>query len=93
MNRANSWSLWAAGCVMLLSSVTTYGQPIEPLLEKALAGDHRSTANKARDKFRNPRETLLFFGLKPEMTVVEIWPAAGWYAEILAPVLRDKGRF
>lgn len=66
-------------------------QSMESLLDKAIAGDHRSKANQARDKFRNPRETLLFFGLKPEMTVVEIWPAAGWYAEILAPLLKDKG--
>lgn len=68
-------------------------QTTESLLDQALAGEHRSPANKARDKYRHPRETLLFFGLKPDMTVVEIWPAAGWYAEILAPVLRDKGKF
>jgi predicted methyltransferase len=62
-------------------------------IDAALAGAHRSDANKARDTYRNPRETLLFFGLRPNMTVVEISPGAGWYSEILAPVLKDKGRY
>lgn len=61
-------------------------------LEAAIAGAHRDPANRARDLHRHPRETLEFFGLKPEQSVVEIWPAAGWYTEILAPVLRDHGR-
>ena len=62
-------------------------------LDAALAGAHRSAANKARDRYRHPKETLEFFGIRPEMTVVEIWPGPGWYSEILAPLLRDRGRF
>lgn len=61
-------------------------------LDAALAGAHRSEANKARDKYRHPKETLMFFGLTPDMTVVEIAPGGGWYTEVLAPVLRDKGK-
>jgi predicted methyltransferase len=61
-------------------------------LDRAAAGDHRAEANRARDVYRHPKETLLFFGLKPDMTVVEIWPSAGWYTDILAPVLRDGGK-
>jgi predicted methyltransferase len=61
-------------------------------LDAALAGAHRSAANKARDRYRHPKETLEFFGLRPEMTVVEIWPGGGWYTEILAPVLRERGK-
>jgi predicted methyltransferase len=62
-------------------------------LEAALAGEHRSERNKARDQFRHPRETLEFFGLRSDMTVVEIWPGGGWYSEVLAPVLRENGKF
>lgn len=47
------------------------------LMDRALAGAHRADANRARDVFRHPRETLLFFGLRPDMTVVEIWPGGG----------------
>ena len=61
-------------------------------LDAAIAGSHRSAANKARDRYRHPKETLEFFGLRPEMTVVEIWPGGGWYTEILAPVLRERGK-
>ncbi len=58
-----------------------------------LAGEHRSDDNKVRDKYRNPAETLTFFSVTPDATVVEIWPGAGWYTEILAPYLRDEGRY
>lgn len=63
-------------------------------LEKTLAGDHRSAANRARDVYRHPKETLSFFGLRQDMTVLEVWPGGGgWYTEVLAPVLRDHGRY
>ena len=51
----------------------------------------RSLENKARDQYRHPGETLSFFGLKPSMSVLEIWPARGWYTEILAPYLKSQG--
>ena len=62
-------------------------------LDKAIAATHRTAAFKARDPYRHPKETLLFFGMRPDSQVAEIWPGAGWYAEILAPYLRDKGRY
>ena len=68
-------------------------QDVERLIDEALVGGHRAQANKARDKYRHPKETLLFFGLRPDMTVVEISPGRGWYTEILAPVLREAGQY
>ncbi len=62
-------------------------------IDKVVAGAHRSEANRARDVHRHPKETLQFFGVRPDTTVVEIWPGGGWYTEILAPLLREKGRF
>jgi len=63
-------------------------------LDRVLAGSHRSDANRARDAYRHPRETLEFFGLRQDMTVMEIWPGAGgWYTEVLAPLLREHGRY
>jgi predicted methyltransferase len=61
------------------------------LLQKAANGDWRSAAHKARDQYRHPVETLEFFGLKPDMTVIELQPGGGWYTEILAPVLYAHG--
>ncbi|HEU4593432.1 MAG TPA: hypothetical protein VFS13_21210 [Steroidobacteraceae bacterium] len=62
-------------------------------LERVLAGAHRSAENRARDAWRHPLDTLLFFGIRPGMTVAEIWPGPdGWYTEILAPLLADGGK-
>jgi len=63
-------------------------------IESALSGDHRSEAHKARDQYRHPTETLMFFGIEPDMKVLEIWPGGGgWYTEVLAPLLRGEGQF
>jgi predicted methyltransferase len=90
-------------CACSTSPVET-AQPLTPdrraalatadAIDRALAGDHRAEGHRERDVYRHPRETLMFFGLREDMTVVEVWPgAAGWYTEILAPVLRDEGRY
>ena len=62
-------------------------------LDEVLAGTHRDAKNAARDEYRHPKETLLFFGIRPDMTVVEVWPSAGWWTEILAPLLKDEGKY
>ena len=60
-------------------------------LERVLAGDWRSEADRARDLARHPAQSLAFWGLKPTTTVVEFWPGAGWYSDILAPYLDETG--
>jgi predicted methyltransferase len=62
-------------------------------LTRILGGEQRSEENRARDAYRHPKQTLLFFGIRPEMRVLEVWPEPGWYTEILAPLLRDKGKY
>ena len=60
----------------------------------ALAGSNRSPNNRARDRWRAPRESLSFFGIQPNHTVVEILPGSvGYWLEILAPYLKDKGKY
>ena len=56
-------------------------------------GEHRSESNRVRNESRNPVETLEFFGLAADMTVIEILPSRGWYTEIMAPYLRDHGKY
>ena len=80
------------------STITRADQPgldavTSAALDAAINGDQRSDENKARDKFRHPKETLAFFGFRSDMTVVEIWPGGGWYTEILAPALKGSGKF
>lgn len=60
-------------------------------IETSMRGEHRSDKNIARNKYRNPIGTLAFFGLKADMTVLEITPGGGWYTEVIAPAMRDTG--
>ncbi|RZA07891.1 MAG: methyltransferase [Proteobacteria bacterium] len=88
-------ALLTAGCA------STKGTKVESTAARALPGSlsaavespYRSPENKLRDAARHPKETLEFFGLEPTMTVIEIAPGTGWYTEILAPYLSEKGTY
>lgn len=82
----------AAWSVAILANLMLHTAMAASPLEAAIAGDQRTPDFVRRDAARHPLETLRFFGLRPDMTVVEIWPGGGWYTEILAPVLREHGR-
>ncbi len=69
------------------------GNKTPQTLQEALTSSYRSTQNMFRDNYRHPHETLEFFGLKPEMSVIELTPSRGWYTEILAPYLNEKGEY
>lgn len=75
----------------LAAGLPAQAADVETLLDKALTGDHRESGNVKRDPYRHPKETLMFFDMKPDMTVVEILPGRGWYTEVLAPYLREDG--
>ena len=69
-------------------------QTPDPALKALIDGPQRSDKNRARDAYRHPLETLTFFGIKPDSKVVEIWPgASGYWTEILAPYLRERGLY
>ena len=97
-HRLTRTALAAVACLAAFAAVAseppvTDAQTLATL-DKVLAGNHRSAENKARDAWRHPKETLAFFGLRQDMTVLEIWPGGGgWYTEVLAPVLREHGQY
>jgi predicted methyltransferase len=63
-------------------------------LRAAIASPERTPRYAARDVWRHPYEVLTFFGLRPDMTVVEIWPGRrGWWTEILVPYLKGRGTY
>jgi len=80
-------SLLALICT--ITTVPSHAQSVD--WSQALAGEHRSDANRARDPYRHPAETLDFFGVTPTSTVLEMYPGGGWYTEVLAPVLANSG--
>jgi len=66
----------------------------EITIEWAAAGPWRTAADRARDAARRPVESLKFWGLTPGAAVVEFWPGAGWYTDIIAPFLAaTEGKF
>lgn len=65
--------------------------PADPL-RAAVDDPGRTQAERERDQYRNPYDTLSFFGIEPDMTVVELYPGGGWYSAILAPYLAEEGQ-
>ncbi|WP_077035659.1 class I SAM-dependent methyltransferase [Pelomonas sp. KK5] len=78
--------------VMLLAGVSGVAAAADATLQAAVAGTWRAPENRARDVWRHPVETLGFFGIRQDQTVVELVPGGGWYTEILATYLGEKGR-
>lgn len=62
-------------------------------LGEAIGSDRRTDNNRVRDQYRHPLQTLEFFDIKPDQTVIEVWPASGWYTEILSPFLAENGHY
>jgi len=81
--------------LVMLTALTVSGQAADAQdpLAAAIASPSRTPKFTGRDQYRHPLETLRFFGLQPNQTVVEIWPGRGWYMEILAPYLREHGKY
>ncbi|WP_299083628.1 methyltransferase [uncultured Paraglaciecola sp.] len=62
-------------------------------ISDAVNHENRSVKERARDEYRNPQQTLRFFDVQPDMAVAEISPGGGWYSSILAPLLKDNGKY
>jgi predicted methyltransferase len=70
---------------------TDASRSVDAKLVAALAGPQRTDQERARDRYRHPREMLELFGLTPEARVVELSAGQGWFTAILGPVLAEKG--
>lgn len=87
--------------LLLAATALAFGAPAaivqaakaDSAIEKAIADPQRSAANRARDPYRHPTETLAFFDIRSGQTVIEYYPGGGWYTEILAPALKGNGRY
>jgi predicted methyltransferase len=84
-----------AGCGPTASAerAAAFDLHADTAIAAAVDAPTRTPANRLRDQYRHPRETLSFFGVRPDHNVVEIWPGGGWYTEILAPLLAEQGQY
>jgi predicted methyltransferase len=87
-----SAAIVAAGLLILAAAAPAAPSPDKDL-QNAVASPTRSPTAVARDKARHPVEELTFFGLKPDMTVVELWPGGGYWTDILGPYLAPHGHY
>jgi predicted methyltransferase len=82
---------------LILFSIETHAAPLTldnaARLDEVIASHDRTASFRERDRYRHPKETLMFFGITPDLVVVEVWPGTGWYTEILAPFLRVRGTY
>ena len=101
-------AVWWAGALLAAATASAPGYAAHPAhdelqvtdaatdaaLDRILAGAQRTAANRDRDAYRHPKATLEFFGIRNDMTVMEVWPGkGGWWTEILAPLLREHGHY
>ncbi len=92
--RTHKFQLLLAGMLLLPCLASAAARPATDTaaaLQRSVDGHWRSAAHQARDRYRHPVETLQFFGIQANMTVIELDPGGGWYSEILAPFLYDHG--
>ncbi len=87
--------LAALTCVVAFGATEVGAQSVTPPKDivAVLASPTRTPANRARDRYRHPAQTLAFFGVKPTQTIIEFLPAGGWYTEILAPLVKGRGHY
>jgi predicted methyltransferase len=92
---ASGAALALLACVVLIAACAAGSsrQSTAEALTVILAGNQRPPEEQARDVYRHPKETLLFFGIRPAMKVLEVWPEPGWYTAVIAPLLREKGSY
>ncbi|SFR86032.1 class I SAM-dependent methyltransferase [Sphingomonas jatrophae] len=82
----------ALAATLITATAPAPARTADPLVT-TLSDGRRAEANRTRDRYRHPMETLRFFGVKPGQTVVEFQPGGGWYSEILAPLQKGRGRY
>jgi predicted methyltransferase len=87
--------LWLGAVIVASSAMNTKALAeeiqLKPFTDTSMT--QRAENSAARDQYRHPNKTLTFFEIKPQLTVVEIWPGGGWYTEILAPYLKNEGLY
>jgi predicted methyltransferase len=92
LSRRTATAIFAAGLSALaFVNAPVFAAPAEGSLEWAVATPGRTPAEIARDAVRKPVEELTFMGIKPNHTVVEIYPGGGYFSAILGPYLAKGG--
>lgn len=85
------FAVFATLALALAAPAAVQQQLTDARLAAALAAKNRD-ADRARDQFRKPAETLAFFQIEPGMKVGEYAPGGGWYSRVLGNYLSPQGK-
>lgn len=66
--------------------------PIHPAIQAAVDSQERLAKDRSRDDNRQYAHVLEFFGVRPGMTIIELFAAGGNTAEVLARAVGPKGK-
>lgn len=81
------------GVVVALLMVTAFSHAAHHAAVKAaVANEFRPDADRSSDSTRKPVEVLTFFGIKPGMTVLDLFAGGGYYTEILSHLVGPDGQ-
>lgn len=83
-------TLFAAALVALL--ITNAPAVSADAIDTAVDDPGRTAADRERDQRDHPAQLLRWFGLKPGMTVVDLFAGGGYFSEIVGNVVGDHGR-
>src|SRR5947199_310887 len=67
----------------LLAGAASAATAVPPIVAKAVADPSRPKADTEADALRDPADTLAFAGVKPGMTVVELYPGGGYFTRMI----------
>ena len=84
--------VFAGVLVAGLVALPALAQKPTPAITAAVADKSRPEADTKRDADRKPAEVVAFAGVKPGMTVEELFPGGGYYTRILSKVVGPKGK-
>lgn len=91
---ATATAMTALAALALLSGCATVpGRQVTANALDAILASARPAAERDRDAYRHPAETLLFFGIRPRSRVLQVWPTSAYYTRIIAPLVRRDGEF
>lgn len=82
-----------AAALFAVATLSAHAQNTPDIaLAAAVEGAFRTPAERARDQYRHPSESLTFWGLRPGMAIIEIDPGGGsWWTPMLANYAHATG--
>ena len=78
--------------LLMLALTCCAGNAAADAIDAAIADPSRSAADRERDQRDHPADLLRFIGVKPGMTVLDMFAGGGYYSALLGQIVGSNGR-